>query len=190
MISADDSNADERVTGTPVSYGRASEHADAARSEGYAPEGDGPEVYDAVHDVAAPASTGRELSLGRFLHKLPIAMVFVPNLDDPSAREIVRALDERLAEFGRTPAQAIVVASSSADDVDRFREMSPGNTPVVSDADRAWAEAVGVESGQVAVVVGLEGTVVWRGSVIGGPTLVGELLTAVAALSGDERARA
>jgi peroxiredoxin len=130
-----------------------------ALPEPRAPDPSGSPGFDTP---SAPASTGDQLSLERFVGKVPVAMCFTAGVASPVTRHVIRGFDRHLADFGRSRIQALVVVPDDTSTVDRFRDEIAGNTPIVADEDGAWRERFGVrieEKTVTTVLLGLDGTV-------------------------------
>jgi hypothetical protein len=81
----------------------------------------------------------RRFDLASFLGKVPIAICFAGAMSDETVGTIV-GFENLLADFGRTPSQAIVVVTGP-----RSNETPAYRVPVLED-DGSWAEAFGIES--------------------------------------------
>jgi hypothetical protein len=149
----------------------------------------GPQVGDEIEatEMRAAASTGASLSIDRFVGKVPLVVVAVEGLDDDRVVALMTGLDEHLVDFGHATAQALVVASADPTGVDAFRQAHPGNTPIIADAEMAWAEVLGLGEVDrpVAVIVERNGVVAHSGPVELTDHLAIELLARLGALEHD-----
>jgi peroxiredoxin len=106
-----------------------------------------------------PASTGGVVDLDRILGRIPIVLVF---LDDPSsdpAREALRSLGERHADFGHDRVQILCVAPRPQDELVEIDLRTEGNVRILADPDGRLAERFG--GGRV-VYIGSDGEVADR----------------------------
>lgn len=118
-----------------------------------------------IPDFDLPASTGRNLSLGSFVDKVPLAIVFLTDLE--ADRALLETLDEALSQFGKQRSQLLVVAPIAVDDLRRFVEDNDITLPVLADASGTMARDFGAHDEQgapqrMAFVATAEGRMVAR----------------------------
>lgn len=135
-----------------------------------------------IPDFDLPASTGQNLSLGSFVDKVPLAIVFLTDLE--ADRALLETLDDALSQFGRQRSQLLVVAPVSVDDLRRFAGDHDINLPVLADAAGTMAGDFGAhdeEGGpqRVAFVATAEGRMVARLDEVTEADVVEKLLTEV-----------
>lgn len=120
---------------------------------------------ETIPDFSLAASTGQTLALDSFRGKVPIAIVFVEGLEQD--RELVGALDERLADFGSERSQILAVARVTAREARDFAEAEGIAMPILADASGAMFRDYGAEDTdgsrrRLAVVATAEGRLVRR----------------------------
>lgn len=120
---------------------------------------------ETIPDFSLAASTGQTLALDSFRGKVPMAIVFVEGLEQD--RELVGALDERLADFGSERSQILAVARVTAREARDFAEAEGIAMPILADASGAMFRDYGAEDTdgsrrRLAVVATAEGRLVRR----------------------------
>jgi uncharacterized membrane protein/peroxiredoxin len=107
-----------------------------------------------------PASTGGVVDLDRVLGTIPVLLVFVEPLVAPATEELVAALGEHLADFGRDRIQLLVVARVTPELAVAGTEGIAGNVRVLADPDSRLAARFGAEyrvGRPVTVLIGADG---------------------------------
>lgn len=94
---------------------------------------------ESAPNFAAPASTGRELSLSDFLGKVPVALTFAGGLSAEAADALIDAFDEVFPQFGRRRVQTLIVVHQSPEAV-RRRRRTGTNVPLLADPDSELVE--------------------------------------------------
>jgi peroxiredoxin len=108
---------------------------------------------------AAPASTGKTLSLDDFLGKVPVALTFAGTLPDNDVDTLIAAFNEHFAEFGRHLVQALIVTPEDRSTV-RQRRREGTNVPLLADDDGALLDRYAASATFPAtVVIDTDGTV-------------------------------
>lgn len=115
-----------------------------------------------IEAFSLPASTGQTLELDSFKGKVPLVLVFLSDVDSVEDRDLLEALNGRLAEFGAQRSQALAIGRVTAR---RAREIADEiNLKIALLADASGAMARDYEAddddGQtrrVAVVADKEG---------------------------------
>jgi peroxiredoxin len=90
-----------------------------------------------------PASSGQTLSTSSFLGKVPVAMVFVPDLDESGA--LIADLNRRHAEFGRQRSQILFITKATSRAVRQFADDHQVTIPILADAGGTTTRAFGLE---------------------------------------------
>lgn len=116
-------------------------------------------------DFDLPASTGRNLSLNSFMGKVPLAIVFLTDLDGD--RELLEVLNDALPQFGQERSQLLAVAQISADNLRRFVEATGVVIPILADESGGMSRDYGAEDEagnrhRMAMVATAEGRMVAR----------------------------
>lgn len=135
-----------------------------------------------IPDFDLPASTGQNLSLGSFVDKVPLAIVFLTDLE--ADRALLETLDDALPQFGKQRSQLLVVVPIAVDDLRRFIEDNDITLPVLADAAGTMARDFGThdEEGapqRMAFVATAEGRMVTRLDEVTEADVVERLLTEV-----------
>lgn len=120
---------------------------------------------ETIPDFSLAASTGQTLSLDSFRGKVPMAIVFLEGLEQD--RDLLNALDQRLADFGSERSQILAVAKVTAREARDFAEVEGTAMPILADASGAMFRDYGAEneSGdlcRLGVVATADGEVVRR----------------------------
>lgn len=95
-----------------------------------------------IPDFHLPASTGRDLSLDSFLDKVPLAIVFLSDLE--ADRTLLETLDDALSQFGEQRAQLLVVAPVDIQTLQVHVEDHDLNLPALADSSGQMARDFGV----------------------------------------------
>lgn len=98
---------------------------------------------ETIPDFSLAASTGQTLALDSFRGKVPMAIVFLEGLEQD--RELVGALDERLADFGSERSQILAVARVTAREARDFAEAEGIAMPILADSSGAMFRDYGAE---------------------------------------------
>lgn len=98
---------------------------------------------ETIPDFSLAASTGQTLALDSFRGKVPMAIVFLEGLEQD--RDLVRALDARLADFGSERSQILAVAKVTAREARDFAETEGIGMPILADASGAMFRDYGAE---------------------------------------------
>jgi peroxiredoxin len=120
---------------------------------------------ETIPDFSLAASTGQTLALESFRGKVPMAIVFLEGLGQD--RDLVEALDERLADFGSERSQILAVAKVTAREARDFAQAEGISMPILADASGAIFRDYGAENDagelrRLGVVATAEGRLVRR----------------------------
>ena len=89
---------------------------------------------DPAPAFSTPSSTGRTLSLGDFLGLVPVAMTFLGTLPRREADDVIDALNDVFAEFGRHRVQLLIVTPDGPEAVER-RRRNGTTVPLLADEE-------------------------------------------------------
>lgn len=135
-------------------------------------------------DFSLPASTGQTLSLDSFEGKVPMAILFLADLEED--RALVSEMNEALPDFGDRRSQLLTVARATASEVRNFVEENGIVMPILADAAGAMARDYGAEGEagrrRMAVIADAEGRIVRRLGPLGESGVADMLLTTISDL--------
>jgi peroxiredoxin len=120
---------------------------------------------ETIPDFSLAASTGQTLALDSFRGKVPMVIVFLEGLEQD--RDLLEALNARLADFGSERSQILAVAKVTAREARDFVDAEGIAMPILADASGAMfrdygAEDEGGELRRLGVVATAEGELVRR----------------------------
>jgi peroxiredoxin len=101
---------------------------------------------------STPSSTGKTLSLGDFLGLVPVAMTFLGTLPRREADDVIGALNDVFAEFGRHRVQLLIVTPDGPEAVER-RRRNGTTVPLLADEDGLLLERFASSASFPATVV-------------------------------------
>lgn len=98
-----------------------------------------------------PASSGQTLSYESFRGKLPLALLFVGDLD--GSRDLVRRYNDRLADFGAERSQLLVVAKAVARSVREFGDSNELAVAILADPSASLFRQLGLNESELPVLI-------------------------------------
>ncbi len=96
---------------------------------------------DVIPDFRLPSSNGQTLERASFTGKVPLAIVFVPGLDDDASRDQIADFDRSLSEFGSERSHVLVVVPETARRVREVTDERSLTVPILADAGTEMARA-------------------------------------------------
>ena len=120
---------------------------------------------ETIPDFSLAASTGQTLALDSFRGKVPMVIVFLEGLGQD--RDLLEALNARLADFGSERSQILAVAKVTALEARDFVDAEGSAMPILADASGAMFRDYGAENEvgelrRLGVVATAEGELVRR----------------------------
>lgn len=102
-------------------------------------------------EFSFPASTGQTLSYESFRGKLPLAMVFVADLEE--SQSLIGEFNERLKDFGAERSQLLIVAKTIARSVRAFAELNELSVAILADPSASLFRQLGLIDGNLPTLV-------------------------------------
>ena len=112
-----------------------------------------PQQTDQIAGFRLPASTGHTLSLDSFQGKVPLVMVFIPDLHSPDGISLLEEMDRRLKDFGTERSQVLAIARETARNVRDLADERGIALPILADASGAMARDFSADGTDHAVAV-------------------------------------
>lgn len=106
-----------------------------------------------IPDFRLPASTGHTLSLDSFMGKVPLVLVFIPDVHSPDGIALLEELDRRQKDFGSERSQLLAIAKETARSVRDLSDERGISVPILADASGGMARDFSVEPDGEAVAV-------------------------------------
>lgn len=106
-----------------------------------------------IPDFRLPASTGHTLSLDSFKGKVPLVLVFIPDLHSAEGIALLEELDRRQKDFGSERSQVLAIVKETARSVRELADERDVAVPILADASGAMARDFSVTSDGDAVAV-------------------------------------
>jgi peroxiredoxin Q/BCP len=97
-----------------------------------------------IPDFSLPASTGQTLGLDSYRGKTPLAIFFLPTVENEEDLGLLRRYDEHLADFGNQRSQVLGVVRGRARTVRDLADSMGLHLPVLADASGSMIRDFGV----------------------------------------------
>jgi peroxiredoxin Q/BCP len=143
-------------------------------------------VGDKAPDFTLPGTGSRSYSLSEFRGK-PVVLVFYPGDDSPVCTKQLNSYNNELEQFSGVGAQVIAISAQDMASHDKFANKHGFQFPLLSDPDKAVAEAYGTVGPlgfprRSVFVINADGVITYAHRAIAGLTYrpVSELIEAVA----------
>ncbi len=143
-------------------------------------------VGDKAPDFTLPGTGSRSYSLSEFRGK-PVVLVFYPGDDSPVCTKQLNTYNNELEQFSGVGAQVIAISAQDMASYDKFANKHGFQFPLLSDPDKAVAEAYGTVGPlgfprRSVFVINADGVITYAHRAIAGLTYrpVSELIEAVA----------